>query len=154
MLRDTVLFDGDCGVCTALKNWAGRLDAAGRLHFVAYQAADLDAVAPGLTPEMAGQALHFVRRDGVRFRGARAVFETMRRLPEAWGVLGTIGSFPLCSLLAEPVYRLIARHRGRISGWLGLDRCALPPRTETRPDFRQAAPYPQVEMESGPIPSD
>ncbi len=124
--RDVVVFDGGCGVCTALKNKAERLDRHDRLKFVAFQAADLDQIAPGLTPEMASQALYFVRRDGERFRGARGVFEAMRRLPGFWGVFGTIWSFPPLSLLAEPFYRLFARHRGSISQKLGLTQCELP----------------------------
>ena len=126
MPGDIVIFDGDCGVCSALKNWAQKLDTAGRLHFVAYQAANLGEIAPGLAPQMASQALYFVRRDGVRFRGARAIFETLRRLPGVWGVWGAIGSFPPLSLLAEPFYRLFARYRGHVSRQLGLDLCQLP----------------------------
>ena len=80
MLRDTVIFDGDCGVCTALKDWAKGRDSAGNLEFIAYQTGNLEGISPGLTPELASQALYFVGRDGRRFRGARAVFETMQRL--------------------------------------------------------------------------
>jgi predicted DCC family thiol-disulfide oxidoreductase YuxK len=125
--RDLVIYDGDCGVCQASKDWAAGLDATGRLGFSAFQTADLAKVAPGLSPEMASQALHFIRSDGRRFQGARAVFETMQRLPGVWGVLGAILSFPVLSFLAEPFYRLFARYRGHVSRYLGLDRCAIPP---------------------------
>jgi predicted DCC family thiol-disulfide oxidoreductase YuxK len=130
--RDLVLFDGACGVCSAAKDWAQSHDTRGELEFVAYQAAELERVAPGLTLEKAGQALHFVRRDGQCFRGARATFETLRRLPGVWGLAGTILSFPPLSLLAEPFYRLFARHRGAISRRLGLDRCELPDQCYSR----------------------
>jgi predicted DCC family thiol-disulfide oxidoreductase YuxK len=124
--RNLVLFDGACGVCSAAKDWAHSRDTRGELGFVAYQVADLDRVAPGLTLDGASQALHFVRRDGRRFRGARATFETLKRLPGGWGMAGTILSLPPLSLLAEPFYWLFARHRGAVSQRLGLDRCALP----------------------------
>jgi predicted DCC family thiol-disulfide oxidoreductase YuxK len=124
--RNIVVFDGACGVCTALKDWVARQDRADRLAFVPFQAADLGELAPGLTPQMAGQALHFLGRDGERHRGARAAFETLRRLPGIWGAIGAIGAWPPLSLLAEPFYRLFARYRGVISQKLGLDRCALP----------------------------
>jgi predicted DCC family thiol-disulfide oxidoreductase YuxK len=124
--RDTVIFDGDCGVCTALKNWAEGFDADGRLEFVAFQTADLDSISLGLTAEMTSQALYFVQQDGKRFGGARALFETMRRLPGVWGIMGSIWAFPPLSLLAEPFYRLFARYRGYVSRRLGLERCDLP----------------------------
>jgi predicted DCC family thiol-disulfide oxidoreductase YuxK len=96
------------------------------MEFVPFQTGDLERIVPGLTPELASRSLTFVSKDGRRFRGARAVFETMRRLPGAWGALGAILSFPPLSLLAEPFYRLFARHRGTISQKLGYDRCELP----------------------------
>lgn len=123
MSGDTVIFDGDCGVCMALKDWAVGRDSAGNLEFVAYQTGNLEGISPGLTPELASHALCFVGRDGRLFRGARAVFETMRRLPGIWGAVGTVLSFPPLSFVAEPFYYLFARNRGRFSHWLGLDRC-------------------------------
>jgi predicted DCC family thiol-disulfide oxidoreductase YuxK len=35
----TVIFDGDCGLCQALRCRAETLDSGGRLSFVAYQTA-------------------------------------------------------------------------------------------------------------------
>ena len=125
MINETVVFDGDCGVCTALKNWVEKRDEDGRLRFVGFQDAHLEQVAASLTYEMASQALTFVRHDGRLFRGARGAFEILRRLPGALGWLGSILSFPLLSLAAEPFYRLFASQRGRVSQWLGLDRCGL-----------------------------
>jgi predicted DCC family thiol-disulfide oxidoreductase YuxK len=125
MSQDSVIFDGNCGVCMALKDWAVGRDSAGNLEFVAYQTGNLADISPGLTPELASQALYFVGRDGQRFHGARAVFETMRRLPGLWGVLGTVLSFPPLSFMAEPFYYFFARNRGRFSHWLGLDRCEI-----------------------------
>ncbi|MGD2039770.1 MAG: DUF393 domain-containing protein [Anaerolineae bacterium] len=128
MVRDPalVLFDGACGVCSAAVEWAQSRDTGDELDFVPFQTADLDRVAPGLTLEQASQSLHFVRQDGQRFKGARATFETLRRLPGFWGFAGAILSFAPLSLLAEPFYRSFARHRGAISHRLGLDHCALP----------------------------
>ena len=90
-----------------------------------FQTADLESLSPGLTREMVGQAMYFIHADGQRFRGARAVFETMKRLPGLWGPVGAILSLPLLSWLAEPFYRLFARHRGQISQVLGLDHCKV-----------------------------
>lgn len=122
-----VIFDGDCGICQALRRRAERLDTGRRLTFAAYQRADLDALAPGLTRTQASKSLYAVREDGRRLRGARAFFAAMRRLPGVWGVVGRIGSLPPLVWIAEPVYRLVARYRGTISRWLGLTACAIEP---------------------------
>ena len=129
-----VIFDGNCGICQALRRRAEAYDSAGRLRFVANQSIDLDALAPGLTPDMARRALVAVRpADNRRWRGARAVFEAMRRLPGVWGVIGRIGALPPVSLLAEPFYRVIAHHRGTISRYLGLAQCTVLPDHDVSP---------------------
>jgi len=121
----TVLYDGDCGICTAFKVEAERRDRENRLRFVPFQSSDLDQVAPDVTREMASKAVYLVQADGQRFRGARAFFEAMRRLPGPWGWVGAIGALPLLSLFAEPFYRLVAHNRAALSRWLGLDACEL-----------------------------
>lgn len=123
----SVIYDGGCGICHWLRLVAERRDTHGRLHFAAYQTADLDALAPGLTRAEASRALIVVRPDGRRYRGARAVFLTMRALPFPWRVIGAIGALPPVSWLFEPFYRLIARHRARISVWVGLAACRVDP---------------------------
>jgi acetyl esterase len=125
MSQSRVIYDGDCGVCVVLKDWVAGRDTAGNLEFITFQTGNLEEISPGLTPELASQALYLVGRDGRRFRGARAVFETMRRLLGLWGALGTVLSFPPLSFMAEPFYYLFARNRGRFSHWLGLDRCGI-----------------------------
>lgn len=125
--RDVLVFDGACGVCTWLADWVGRRDARQRLTIVPYQTADLDALAPGLTREMAARSVYLVTRRGRRYHGARAAFETLKRLPGAWRVAGAIGALPPLSALAQPFYRLVANHRAALSRRLGLTACAVPP---------------------------
>ena len=122
-----VIYDGMCGICDALRQRAVRRDRFRRLEFVPYQTADLAQLAPGLTREQASRALVIVLPDGSRHYGARAFFETMRHLPGLWHALGTAGSWPPIVWLAEPVYRMVAHHRARISRWLGLNACAIVP---------------------------
>lgn len=121
----TVLYDGNCGICTGLKIEAERRDREHRLRFVPFQSGDLERVAPGISPQMASKAVYLLRADGRRFRGARAFFEALRRLPGPWGLVGAIGAFAPLSLLAEPFYRLVARNRATLSRWLDLDACQL-----------------------------
>lgn len=125
MTEFTVIYDGDCEICNALRRWAEAHDKAGTLRFVPNQTADLAQIAPGLTREQAQQSVYAVNAAGQRFRGARAIFETVRRLPGCWGILGTIGALPPVSWLAEPMYRIVAHHRAAVSRRLGLNQCLL-----------------------------
>ncbi len=120
-----VLFDGDCGICNASREWAQGRDRAGQLMFLPYQTANLEGLSPGLTREMAARSAYFVHPDGRHVGGARAIFETLRHLPGVWSIVGTVMSQLPFWLLAEPFYYLIARNRGRLSSWLGLSYCLV-----------------------------
>jgi predicted DCC family thiol-disulfide oxidoreductase YuxK len=120
-----VLYDADCGICQAARRFALQRDTAHRLRFAPYHSANLDKF--HLTPAQASQSLYAVNTDGTRYCGARAVFEILRRLPGPWGLVGAIGALPPVSWAAEPVYRLVARHRAAISQRLGLSACGVDP---------------------------
>lgn len=121
-----LIFDGACGLCTAAAEWASRR-SAGRLTVIPYQYADLEHLSSGLTAEMCHRSAYLVLPDGRRWGGARAVFGALRCQRGMWGLIGALGSLPPFYLLAEPFYRLIAAHRTRLSRWLGLTACAVPP---------------------------
>lgn len=120
-----VVFDGECGICSAARRWAEARNYAGRLRFVAYQTAELDKLSPGLTHRAASRSIFFIYPDGRRVAGARAVFETLRWLPGLWRMVGTVMAQPPFWLLAEPFYYLVAHNRARLSSWLGLEYCRV-----------------------------
>jgi predicted DCC family thiol-disulfide oxidoreductase YuxK len=126
MAVDTMIFDGECGICTASAEWIKARDTADQLAVVPYQTANLETLSPGLTPAMARRSVYFVRSDGRRYKEARAVFETLKRLSGIWRVVGFLLANPICAVLCAPGYRLVARYRKRISIWLGMTACAVP----------------------------
>ena len=124
--RDTVIYDGECGVCNKAAGYLQSMDRAHALVFIPYQSANLAHMSPGLTPSMTNRAMYVVEPDGHRYGGARAMFALLRRLPRLWGVVGSVGFFQPLSLLAEPFYRLFAHNRRTVSRWLGLAECPIP----------------------------
>lgn len=122
---DIVIFDGDCGICNATREWAEARDRDHRLKFVPFQTANLGALSPGLTDEMAHRMAWLVTETGYRIGGARAIFTILSRLPLPWKIAGIIGAFLPVSLICEPFYRIVAHNRSRISGWFGLSYCMV-----------------------------
>ena len=110
-----IIYDGDCPVCLSLKQFAESKNSPEFLQFIPYQAESFSENAAGLTQQQASQALFAISEDGFHTRGARAVFEVMQSLPGFWRVVGKILSIPPLAWLAEPAYRLFARHRHKIS---------------------------------------
>ena len=121
----TVIYDGECGLCNALRQWVETRDTANHVHFEPNQTADLNTIAPRLTRAMVHHAVVTVRSDGEHWRGARAIFETLRHLPGLWHAIGSIGAVPVISGLAEPFYQIVAHHRARLSRWAGLETCQV-----------------------------
>jgi len=126
---DTLLYDQDCGICTATAAWLARRVPADRLSLMGIGAVASD---PELAARVAGRplasSLHVVRADGTVLVGARAVLAAGRLVPR-WRVLALAMDHRPGHLLLEPVYRQVARHRQGIGRLLGLPAaCAMPPR--------------------------
>jgi predicted DCC family thiol-disulfide oxidoreductase YuxK len=119
----TVIYDGECGFCTACVDAASRRLRT-RVSIVPWQRADL--VALGVPEGDARLALQWVGADGVRLQGHRAVAAWLRDAGGLWRVGAALLTAPGLNTVAAAAYRLVAANRGRIPGhWKA--RCAVPP---------------------------
>ena len=112
-LNATMIFDGDCGFCSRSARFAVERVRV-TCSVVSYQRADRAAL--GLTAAECAEALRFVAPDGTRFQGAAAVSQALRTGTAPWRGLGAVIDAPGVRVLAEHVYRFVARHRGTVSG--------------------------------------
>ncbi|NDJ51662.1 MAG: DUF393 domain-containing protein [Chloroflexi bacterium] len=122
----TMIFDGDCGICTASADLVKNHNKRDLLTVEPYQLADLQALSPGLTPELTHQSVYVVYEDGSRVKESKAIAETLKRMSGLWPLAGWLLAFPPITLAAVPVYRWVARNRTQISLRLGLTECAVP----------------------------
>jgi len=121
----TMLYDADCGICTAAAAWLMRRARPGELQAKPLQT----AILPGF-PDLS-QTLHVVKPDGSVLTGSRAVLAAARTVPK-WGAVARLADNRAGHAVLEPVYRWIARHRRGIGQALGIKQvCAVP---ETRPE--------------------
>ena len=102
-------------MCVSQKEFAETNAAQETFEFIPFQAEEFAEQTGGMTRQEASKALIAITEDGIQSRGARAVFEMMKLFPGFWGVAGKILSIPPLAWFAEPVYRLFARHRHKIS---------------------------------------
>jgi predicted DCC family thiol-disulfide oxidoreductase YuxK len=124
----TVVYDGECGLCTTLAGVAARR-LGGPVDVVALHDADLDRL--GVADRDARRALQWIGADGERHQGHRAI--------AAW--LSGTGHRKIARLLTAPgvdavaglAYRFVATNRRRIPGRLSAaaTRCR-PPRSPSR----------------------
>lgn len=119
--RPVLVYDGDCGFCTASVRFLERrvpVDA----EVVAFQFADLAAL--GTTQERAEHEVLWVDRAGRVSGGAEAIGRLLTAAGGMWRVPGVVMRTPPVSWLAHAVYRLVANNRQRMPG--GTAACMLP----------------------------
>jgi len=108
-----LIFDGDCGFCTMsvdfMKRWIRP-----QAQIIAWQFADLDDL--GLTEAECTEAVQWVPTSGNHTSGAAAVADVLRASPAPWPVAGVVMAAPLVRVVADRVYKLIAKNRYRLPG--------------------------------------
>jgi predicted DCC family thiol-disulfide oxidoreductase YuxK len=129
--RLVVLYDRDCGLCTATAGRLRRWDRAGRLRLLPLQEAassgrpSLVAAARDLP---LSAALHVVdERSGAIRAGGDAALAIAAALPGGW-ITRPAAAIPPVRWLVGRAYGLVARNRHRIGRWLRLEgpACDLP----------------------------
>ena len=130
--RLVVLFDRDCGLCTATAKRLRRWDRAGRLVLVPLQEAPVSA-RPGLADAARdlplSAALHVVdERTGAVHAGGDAALAIGAALPGVGRLARVAGSVPPITWGIGRAYDLVARNRHRIGRWLRLEgpACDVP----------------------------
>jgi predicted DCC family thiol-disulfide oxidoreductase YuxK len=111
--RPILVFDGDCGFCTASADFARRW-VRPRARIAPWQRLDLAAL--GLTEADCTAAVQWVDAKGDIRSGAGAVAATLRAGRPPWPVLGRLIDAPVLRPLASRVYALVAANRGRLPG--------------------------------------
>ena len=111
-----LIYDGDCGFCTASATWAAR-DWTGPARAVPWQTLGADGLARlGLEVRQAEEAAWWVDAGGGLAGGHRAVGEALRA-GRGWRHLaGTLVLAPALGVLAAGAYRVLSRHRHRLPG--------------------------------------
>lgn len=123
-----LLFDGECGICTAFAQFAQRLDRRADFLIIPYQSVSEKLLAThGVAPAQCARRMHAISAQGKVYAGAFAVNYFLGRF-QPWKIFVFIlYLFPLFLVFEIIVYEAVARHRRRISQWLGLTACALSP---------------------------
>jgi predicted DCC family thiol-disulfide oxidoreductase YuxK len=116
--RYTLLFDGNCRICSGQAALVARYDPAGRIEPLDMNTPEARARFPQVSPAAARRELHLVGPDGALYRGPEAVRETLLRLPRL-RALGQLMRLPGAMAIARPIYRLVARNRYLLGGRAG-----------------------------------
>jgi predicted DCC family thiol-disulfide oxidoreductase YuxK len=114
--RPWLIFDGDCGFCTAAARWITRhwVGPGGAVPWQELGRERLAAV--GLTEADVAAAAYWVEADGTTRRGHLAVAAALRASDRWRRAAGSALLLPPLSWLGRPGYWLVARYRYRLPG--------------------------------------
>ena len=109
----TVVYDGDCRVCTRLAGALGTWDASHQLEVVSSQHGGVMARFPWIPARAYAEALQLIARDGTTWQGAAAIEQLLGVLPRGrW--ISWVFRIPFARPLADKFYRWFARNRYRL----------------------------------------
>lgn len=125
--RATIIFDGDCGICTKFSEIARKWDTRDTFDIVAYhELPESELERYGLTYEHCQNHMQVIDETGRVFAGANGVNFIGARIGPLQYFVGLLYVFPLFLLLEWIGYELVARNRTKVSSALGLTACRLP----------------------------
>lgn len=109
----TVVFDGDCRVCTRLSGTLRSWDSSHELEVVSSQHPGVMARYPWIPARAYADALQLIARDGTTWQGAAAIEQLLRILPRgrlaAW-----LFRVPFARPVADWFYKWFARNRYKL----------------------------------------
>lgn len=109
----TVVYDGDCKVCTRLATMLRRWDTRHRFEIVTSQTPGVPARFPWIPASAYLESIQVVDRSGRTWQGAAALETIIDALPKGKFV-SWVFSIPFVRPLAERFYRWFARNRYRL----------------------------------------
>lgn len=112
---DVVIYDGQCGVCTGQVSKLPWWDCQGKLSYLSLHDPQVQQRWPDLSHDRLMHEMCIVDAQGRRHWGAYAVRYLTSRLRRLWWA-APAAYFPGSMLIAEPLYRWIARNRYQLSG--------------------------------------
>ena len=106
----TVVFDGDCRVCTKLTKVLRSWDRTQQLEIVSSQQPGVQARFPWIPARAYVEALQLIAADGTTWQGAAAIEQLLNVLPRG-GWIAWLFKIPFVRTLADRFYKWFARNR-------------------------------------------
>jgi predicted DCC family thiol-disulfide oxidoreductase YuxK len=112
----TVLYDENCRFCRRSIDWIRALARGDSLAFAPIGSEAGEQLLRDLSPDERYASWHLVDEDGRRYSAGAAFSPLLRRLPALRWLAPVTEAFPAAT---ESAYRLVSRHRGRLSRLVG-----------------------------------
>jgi predicted DCC family thiol-disulfide oxidoreductase YuxK len=120
----TVIYDGDCKVCSRMVKLLTKWDKNHILEIIPSQAAGVHARFPWIPKRAYMESVQVIRNsDGKTWQAASALEELTRVMPKGW-LFSWLFKIPFVRPIVDRLYRWFARNRYRLGCG---DHCAVRP---------------------------
>ena len=127
-MRNAILFDGDCGICTQFAELARKLDSNQQFLIQPYyEFSEAELAQHGLSYDKCVDYLQVIGHDGAIHSGHNAVNYIGLRLFPLSVAFGVLYFFPPLLWLEAIFYAFVAKNRTKISSSFGLNACRIRP---------------------------
>ena len=109
----TVVYDGDCNVCTRLSKMLMKWDRYHRLEVVPSQQPGVTARFPWIPARAYADALQLIAADGTTWQGAVAIEKLLDELPKG-RLFSWLFKIPFARAIADRFYKWFARNRYKL----------------------------------------
>jgi lipase maturation factor 1 len=110
--KPVMLYDGDCGFC---KKWIKKWEKMTQDKVIYHPYAEVKEAYPNIKEEACRKAVQLIMPDNNAYSGAHAVFKTLCLAEKNKSLLWLYEHLPLFGPISEFAYKLIAKHRGKLS---------------------------------------
>ena len=113
----TLIYDANCPICCAARDWVQRNAVAGEFDYVPCQSDERARRFPDVAEQQCMEAMQLVYADGRTYSGDAALPQLFLGL-KRWRWMARVLRVPPVSLVSPMAYRWIARHRLTISAFI------------------------------------
>jgi len=114
----TLIYDGECPLCRAARDWVAKRALPGRLEYLPCQADERAERFPGIPQSQCLEAMQLVTPEGTVYSGERALPELLSRL-RGWRWVAWTLRRPPMSWVSGPIYGFIAKRRHAFTSVVG-----------------------------------
>jgi predicted DCC family thiol-disulfide oxidoreductase YuxK len=109
----SILYDGNCPLCCAQKEFLQRFDHMGKLNFHDIHSSNRPLLPPSIESESIQQEIHCILPDGQTLRGMEVIRTAYKQIGLGWLIAPT--EWPVFRPIFDALYQLISRNRLKIS---------------------------------------
>ena len=123
-MKNTVLFDGDCGICSRFADRIEKIDSSHKFDIVSFRSLSDDRLKKyGLNYQICNEKIYLIKENGKILGGVHCINRFFLEFYPYKIFVVILYLIPIFLILEMILYRIVAKNRSTISRHLGMNVC-------------------------------